>query len=210
MVSIQPPPKYTEKAKPETECSEPQRRIETAVTAILKAVGEDPSREGLLKTPTRVSKMYEELLSGYRTNAAELLNGALFDADYDEMVVVSGIEFHSLCEHHMLPFSGHASVGYLPGHKVVGLSKIPRIVDMYARRFQVQERMTKQIAETIVSLVQPRGVGVIVRGSHMCSVMRGVKKQDSDMLTSSMLGDFKSNPATREEFLTHVRNSGNA
>lgn len=187
--------------------SDPHEAVKIAVTAILTAVGEDPAREGLLSTPSRVSRMYDELLSGYRVNPVELLNGALFEAEYDEMVVVSGIEFHSLCEHHLLPFTGHASVGYIPNEKIVGLSKIPRIVDMYARRLQVQERMTKQIAETIASLVQPRGVAVVVRGSHMCSVMRGVRKQDSEMLTSAMLGEFRVNPATREEFLSHVRDS---
>jgi GTP cyclohydrolase I len=149
--------------------------------------------------------MYEELLSGYNTDPITLLNNALFDAEYDEMVVVRGIEFHSLCEHHMLPFTGEASVGYLPGAKIVGLSKIPRIVDMFARRLQVQERLTKQIAETINTLVQPRGVAVVVNGSHMCSVMRGVKKQNSEMITSSMLGEFKINSSTRNEFLSHIR-----
>ena len=171
---------------------------------MLRAVGEDPEREGLVDTPKRVARMYEELLSGYRVDPVGLLNNALYDADYDEMVVVSGIEFHSLCEHHLLPFSGVASVGYLPGSKVIGLSKIPRIVDMYARRLQVQERMTKQIAETISTLVEPRGVGVVIKASHMCSVMRGVRKQNSEMRTSSMLGEFRKNRSTRQEFLFHV------
>jgi GTP cyclohydrolase I len=179
--------------------------LESAVTAILTAVGENPDREGLLETPKRVSRMYEEILSGYSVDPIALLNNALFDAEYDEMVVVRGVEFHSLCEHHMLPFSGEANVGYLPGSRVVGLSKIPRIVDMYARRLQVQERMTKQIAETISTLVEPRGVGVVVKASHMCSVMRGVRKQNSEMLTSSMLGEFRTNRSTREEFLSHIQ-----
>lgn len=179
--------------------------LESSVAEILRAVGEDPGREGLVDTPKRVARMYEELLSGYSVDPVRLLNNALFDADYDEMVVVSGIEFHSLCEHHMLPFSGTASVGYLPRTKVVGLSKIPRIVDMYARRLQVQERMTKQIAETISTLVEPRGVGVVVSASHMCSVMRGVRKQNAEMRTSSMLGEFRTNRSTRQEFLFHLR-----
>jgi GTP cyclohydrolase I len=179
--------------------------VETAVRSILTAVGEETDRDGLIDTPRRVALMYEELLSGYNTDPITLLNNALFDAEYDEMVVVRGIEFHSLCEHHMLPFTGEASVGYLPGAKIVGLSKIPRIVDMFARRLQVQERLTKQIAETINTLVQPRGVAVVVNGSHMCSVMRGVKKQNSEMVTSSMLGEFKINSTTRNEFLSHIR-----
>lgn len=179
--------------------------VETAVRSILTAVGEETDRDGLIDTPRRVARMYEELLSGYNTDPITLLNNALFDAEYDEMVVVRGIEFHSLCEHHMLPFTGEASVGYLPGAKIVGLSKIPRIVDMFARRLQVQERLTKQIAETINTLVQPRGVAVVVNGSHMCSVMRGVKKQNSEMVTSSMLGEFKINSSTRNEFLSHIR-----
>jgi GTP cyclohydrolase I len=179
--------------------------VETAVRSILTAVGEETDRDGLIDTPRRVARMYEELLSGYNTDPITLLNNALFDAEYDEMVVVRGIEFHSLCEHHMLPFTGEASVGYLPGAKIVGLSKIPRIVDMFARRLQVQERLTKQIAETINTLVQPRGVAVVVNGSHMCSVMRGVKKQNSEMITSSMLGEFKINSSTRNEFLSHIR-----
>ncbi len=187
-----------------TELKSEKASVESAVIEILTAVGEDPGREGLIDTPNRVSRMYEELLSGYSTDAVALLNNALFDAEYDEMVVVSGIEFHSLCEHHMLPFSGEANVGYLPGSKVVGLSKIPRIVDMYARRLQVQERMTKQIAETISTLVEPRGVGVVLKASHMCSTVRGVRKQNSEMLTSSMLGEFRTNRTTRQEFLSHI------
>jgi GTP cyclohydrolase I len=182
-----------------------ESNLETAVRSILTAVGEETDRDGLIDTPRRVARMYEELLSGYHTDPITLLNNALFDAEYDEMVVVRGIEFHSLCEHHILPFTGEVSVGYLPGAKIVGLSKIPRIVDMFARRLQVQERLTKQIAETINMLVQPRGVAVVVNGLHMCSVMRGVKKQNSEMVTSSMLGEFKINSATRNEFLSHIR-----
>jgi GTP cyclohydrolase I len=180
-------------------------RLTRAVEDILSAVGEDPERQGLLDTPKRVAKMYEEILSGYTTDPVSVLNGALFDVDYDEMVVVKDIEFHSMCEHHMLPFTGSASVGYLPDGKVVGLSKIPRLVDMFARRLQVQERMTQQVANTILTLVRPKGVGVIVEASHMCSVMRGVRKEDASMVTSAMLGAFRTSPSTREEFLSHVR-----
>ncbi len=205
MVSLEPFKAEPQPALHDLELAEPRQLVETAVKSILTAVGEDPARDGLLDTPKRVAKMYDELLSGYSADPVELLNGALFEADYDEMIVVNDIEFHSLCEHHMLPFHGSASVGYIPGQKIVGLSKIPRIVDMYARRLQVQERMTKQIAETIASLVQPRGVAVVVRGQHMCSAMRGVRKQNSEMLTSAMLGEFRVNAATREEFLAHVR-----
>ena len=182
-------------------------RAQKAVKEILLAIGEDPGRQGLLDTPKRVAKMYSELFAGYATDPTEVLNGALFDVDYDEMVIVKDIEFHSMCEHHMLPFSGSASVGYLPDGKVVGLSKIPRLVDMFARRLQVQERMTQQIANTLLTLVRPKGVGVVIEASHMCSVMRGVRKQEASMVTSAMLGLFRSNPSTREEFLSHVRRS---
>lgn len=178
--------------------------IESATVGILDAVGEDPSREGLQNTPRRVAKAYEELLSGYRTDAAKLLNGALFDVDYHDMVIVRNIEFYSLCEHHMLPFYGHVSVAYIPNGKVVGLSKIPRIVDMFARRLQVQERMTRQIAAFIEQVLQPMGVGVVAEGVHMCSMMRGVKKADSSMTTSAMLGQFRDNSTTRAEFLAHL------
>jgi GTP cyclohydrolase IA len=179
--------------------------IESATVGILNAVGEDPGREGLLKTPHRVAKAYDELLSGYRVDPAQLINGALFDVEYHDMVIVKNIEFYSLCEHHMLPFYGHASVAYIPQGKVIGLSKIPRIVDMFARRLQVQERMTHQIAEFIDEVLQPMGVAVVVEGVHMCSMMRGVKKSDSSMTTSSMLGQFRENSTTRGEFLAHLQ-----
>jgi GTP cyclohydrolase I len=183
--------------------------IESATVGILNAVGEDPSREGLLKTPHRVAKAYDELLSGYRVDPAKLINGALFDVEYHDMVIVKNIEFYSLCEHHMLPFYGHVSVAYIPQGKVIGLSKIPRIVDMFARRLQVQERMTHQIAEFIHEVLQPMGVAVVAEGVHMCSMMRGVKKSDSSMTTSSMIGQFKENSTTRGEFLAHLqRHSG--
>jgi GTP cyclohydrolase I len=149
--------------------------------------------------------MYDELLSGYKTDPVELLNNALFDVEYDEMVVVKDIDFYSMCEHHMLPFYGHASVGYIPEDKVIGLSKIPRIVDMFARRLQVQERMTQQIATFLDDLIKPRGVAVVVEASHLCAAMRGVKKQRTRMLTSAMLGAFRDNPSTRAEFMMHIR-----
>jgi len=178
--------------------------IENAVTGILKAIGEDPEREGLLKTPQRVAKSYQELLSGYRTDPIDLLNEAIFEVSYDEMVIVRDIEFYSMCEHHMLPFLGRAHVAYLPKGKVIGLSKIPRIVDMFAKRLQVQERMTRQIADLVDELLHPKGVAVVVEGLHLCSVMRGVKKHDARMTTSSMSGAFRNNLPTRQEFLDNI------
>jgi GTP cyclohydrolase IA len=179
-------------------------KIETATTEILTAVGEDPNREGLLNTPKRVARMYEELLSGYRTDPVKLVNNALFDVEYDDMVIVKDIEFSSLCEHHMLPFIGFAHVAYIPRGKVIGLSKIPRIVDMFARRLQVQERMTRQIADFLTEVLNPHGVAVVVEGKHMCSMMRGVKKHESSMTTSAMLGNFRKNESTRNEFMSHL------
>ncbi|MEO8356300.1 MAG: GTP cyclohydrolase I FolE [Chloroflexota bacterium] len=171
---------------------------------LLKAVGEDPEREGLRNTPDRVARMYTELLGGYRTDPAKIINGALFNINYDEMVLVRDIEFYSLCEHHMLPFLGRAHVAYLPAGKVIGLSKIPRIVDMYARRLQVQERMTRQIADLLQQTLEPQGVAVVVEGMHLCSMMRGVKKHDARMTTSAMHGAFRANLATRQEFLANI------
>ncbi len=173
---------------------------------ILTGLGEDPSRDGLLKTPERYEKAMRFLTSGYQADVEKLINGALFDVDYDEMVVVKDIEFFSMCEHHMLPFYGKAHVAYIPNGKVVGLSKIPRIIDVFARRLQVQERMTQEIAETLMNTLQPRGVGVIVEARHFCMMMRGVEKQHSSTATSSMLGDFR-NKETRSEFLSLVRHS---
>jgi GTP cyclohydrolase I len=178
--------------------------IRKAVLDVIKAVGEDPDREGLINTPDRVSRMYAELLSGYGTDPEKIINGALFNVDYDEMVLVRDIEFYSLCEHHMLPFLGRAHVAYLPRGKVIGLSKIPRIVDMYARRLQVQERMTRQIADLIQSTLEPYGVAVVVEAVHLCSMMRGVKKHDARMTTSAMHGAFRANLATRQEFLDNI------
>jgi GTP cyclohydrolase I len=178
--------------------------IHSAVRDILLGVGEDPNRKGLLKTPDRVARMYAEITAGYHQDPEKLINGALFDVDYSEMVLVKDIEFYSMCEHHMLPFFGRAHVAYVPSHKVIGLSKIPRIVEMYARRLQVQERMTRQIAELIQQVLNPYGVSVVIEASHMCSMMRGVKKEHARMVTSSMLGCFKANEMTRNEFLHFI------
>jgi GTP cyclohydrolase I len=178
--------------------------IEGAITQILNAVGEDPQREGLQFTPRRVARMYHELLGGYTMDSKAMINGALFDVQYDEMVLVRDIEFYSLCEHHMLPFIGRAHVAYIPDGKVLGLSKIPRIVDMYARRLQVQERMTRQIADFLRDLLKPQGVAVVVEAMHLCSMMRGVKKHDARMTTSAMHGAFRANLATRQEFLANI------
>jgi len=178
--------------------------IETATLTLLRAMGENPEREGLKNTPKRVARMYPELLAGYHTNSQELVNDAIFDVSYDEMVIVRDIEFYSLCEHHLLPFIGRAHVAYLPSGKVIGLSKIPRIVDMYARRLQVQERMTRQIADFINDVLQPRGVAVVVEALHLCTMMRGVRKHDARMTTSAMQGGFRTNSATRQEFLDNI------
>ena len=179
-------------------------RIQDATKELLLAVGEDPNREGLLRTPERIGRMYTEILSGYRQDPVSLINDALFDVDYDDMVIVRDIEFFSLCEHHMLPFMGRAHVAYIPNGKVIGLSKIPRIVDMFSRRLQVQERMTRQIAEFLCEAVDPIGAGVILEGLHLCSMMRGVRKHDARMTTTTMIGNFRDNPSTRQEFLDGV------
>jgi GTP cyclohydrolase I len=177
---------------------------EQAVLRLLEAIGERPQREGLKNTPRRVARMYAELLSGYRTDPASVVNGALFNITYDEMVIVRDIEFYSLCEHHLLPFLGRVHVAYMPAGKVIGLSKIPRIVDVFARRLQVQERMTRQIADQLQELLEPKGVAVVVEGMHLCSMMRGVRKHDARMTTSAMHGAFRVNMATRQEFLDNI------
>lgn len=182
-------------------------KIENAVQEILKGIGEDPNRQGLEKTPHRVAKMYKAVTEGYNKNANDIINDAIFDVEYDEMVVVANIEYYSLCEHHMLPFYGVAHVGYIPDGKVVGLSKIPRIVDMFARRLQVQENMTRQIADTIQENLNPKGVGVVIEGKHMCMMMRGVQKGQAKMMTSTLLGEFRDNNKTRKEFLTLIASS---
>lgn len=178
--------------------------IEKSVKDILSAVGEDPEREGLLATPNRVARSYSELLEGYRTDPLKLVNNATFTAKYDDMVIVRDIEFYSLCEHHMLPFIGRAHVAYMPKGQVIGLSKIPRIVDMFSRRLQIQERMTRQIADFLDTLLNPLGVAVVVEAVHLCGMIRGVRKHDSRMTTSSMLGAFRNNEATRMEFLDNI------
>lgn len=175
---------------------------------LLAALGENPEREGLQRTPERVSRMYKELLAGYHTDLVKLVNGAIFESDYDSMVLVRDIDFYSLCEHHMLPFYGKAHVAYFPNGKIIGLSKIPRLIEMYARRFQIQERMTQQIAAALDTILQPRGVAVVLEGIHMCSVMRGIKKADASMVTSTLLGDFKSNQMLLDEFMSHIHDGG--
>jgi GTP cyclohydrolase I len=182
---------------------------QNAIVDLLNAIGEDPSRQGLQGTPERVARMFSELLQGYWIDPVALVNGALFDESYDEMVMVRDIEFYSLCEHHLLPFIGRAHVAYFPRGKVIGLSKIPRIVDMFARRLQVQERMTREIAEFIHNLLDPYGVAVVVEGLHLCATMRGVKKHDARMTTSAMFGAFRKNPATRQEFLENISRGSN-
>ncbi len=178
---------------------------ERAVLDLLVAIGEDPEREGLRRTPLRVARMYTELLSGYSIDPEAMVNQALFNiGDYDQMVIVRDIEFYSLCEHHMLPFVGRVHVAYMPAGKVLGLSKIPRVVDMFARRLQVQERMTRQIADFLTNLLEPSGVAVVAEALHMCSMMRGVKKHDARMTTSAMQGCFRTNIGTRQEFLANI------
>jgi GTP cyclohydrolase I len=181
-----------------------KERISQSAREILEAIGEDPDREGLLKTPDRVARAYEEIMAGYRIDPNQLINGALFEVDYDAMVIVNDIEFYSMCEHHILPFFGHAHVAYIPNGKVIGLSKIPRIVEMFARRLQVQERMTQQIANFIQDAIMPQGVAVVLEAQHLCMMMRGVRKKEASMTTSAMLGVFRSKLETRMEFLNHI------
>ncbi len=182
--------------------------IEEAVRTLLAEIGEDPDRAGLLGTPARVRRMYEELAAGYGVDPDELMNGACYEVEYDEMVVVRDIGFFSLCEHHLLPFFGKVHVGYLPKGRVIGLSKIPRIVEMYGRRLQLQERLTQQVAEFLMERLEPRGVACVVEASHMCTMMRGVKKEQARMVTSAMLGRFRMDPKTRTEFLALIGNPG--
>lgn len=179
--------------------------IEPLIRALLTELGEDPNRDGLIKTPERVARAYDFLASGYDQDPREILNKAMFEEDYDEMVIVKDIDFYSLCEHHMLPFFGRAHVAYVPAGKIVGLSKLGRLVEMFSRRLQVQERMTNEIAGMIHEVLQPRGVGVVVEGQHLCMMMRGIQKQNSYAITSSMLGEFESNPKTRSEFMELIR-----
>ena len=181
---------------------------EAAVRLLLRLMGEDPNREGLKRTPLRVKKALQFLTSGYRQQAGKVLNRAFAEVQHDEMVIVKDIDFYSLCEHHLLPFFGRCHVAYMPDKKILGLSKIPRLVDMYAHRLQVQERLTSQIAEAISEQVHPFGVACVIEASHLCMMMRGVQKQNTRAVTSSMLGVFRSNEKTRTEFLTLLRSSG--
>jgi GTP cyclohydrolase I len=180
---------------------------ESAVRRLLRHVGEDPEREGLLRTPTRVVKAYEYLTRGYAQDPKAIINGALFvEEDYQEMIVCRDVDFYSLCEHHLLPFMGTAHVAYLPRHHIIGLSKLARLVDIYARRLQVQERMTTQIANTLMEHLNPLGVAVVLEGEHLCMRMRGVEKQNSFVTTSAMLGVFRTNAESRQEFMTLIKN----
>jgi GTP cyclohydrolase I len=178
--------------------------VEAAVREILVEVGEDPDRQGLLGTPERVHRMYTELTAGYHVDPDRLINGAIFDVDYSEMVVVKDIPFYSLCEHHLLPFFGAAAVAYIPHGRVIGLSKIPRIVETYARRLQVQERLTQQVADFLQDRLAPQGVGVVMEATHLCAVMRGVRKPGTVMTTSAVLGLFRTRDRTRAEFFAHL------
>ena len=182
----------------------PGGQIPEAIRTLLAEVGEDPDRPGLVGTPDRVRRMYAELTEGYRIDPETVLNSATFEVDYDEMVVVRDIEFYSLCEHHLLPFFGRAHVGYLPRGRIIGLSKIPRVVDMYAHRLQVQERLTHQVADFLMERLRPKGVACVIEATHLCTVMRGVRKQEATMVTSSMLGTFRADARTRSEFLTFI------
>ncbi len=180
--------------------------IEPLVEAMLRELGEDPKREGLLKTPSRVARSMRFLTKGYEQDPAEIIGGALFNEDYEEMIVMKDIDFFSQCEHHMLPFYGKAHVAYIPDGKIVGISKIARLVEVYARRLQVQERLTKQIAQTMMEQLQPAGVAVVVEAEHLCMRMRGVEKQNSVVVSSAVFGVFRSNQETREEFMSLVHN----
>jgi GTP cyclohydrolase I len=184
--------------------AETNARVEMAVRQILTEIGEDPDRQGLIGTPGRVHRMYTELTAGYHVDPDRLINGAIFDVGYSEMVVVKEIPFYSLCEHHLLPFFGTAAVAYIPANRVVGLSKIPRIVEMYARRLQVQERLTQQIADFLMERLHPQGVGVVLEATHLCMAMRGVQKPGTVMTTSHVLGLFRSRDKTRAEFFAHL------
>jgi GTP cyclohydrolase IA len=181
--------------------------LKDAVRTILEGIGEDPDRPGLQRTPGRIVRMLAELTAGYHVDPVKLVNEAIFEVKYDEMVVVRDIDFYSMCEHHMLPFFGRCHVGYIPNGRVIGLSKIPRIVEMYARRLQLQERMTQEIAEFLRDTLHPQGVAVVAEGLHMCAAMRGVKKANARMVTSAMLGTFRRNATTRSEFLANIGRS---
>ena len=192
-------------AKPKVKAADP---IPALVETLLAELGEDPERQGLKATPVRVSRALRELTDGYAMTPKQVVAGAVFDQDYDEMVVVKDIPFYSLCEHHLLPFFGHCHVGYLPKGKVIGLSKVPRLVGLFAHRLQIQEKMTKEVAEALETAVAPKGVGVVVEARHLCMEMRGVQKPGGHLITSYMLGTFRRDPRTRAEFLDLVRRPG--
>jgi GTP cyclohydrolase I len=179
-------------------------KIKEITKSLLQEIGEDPNREGLIKTPARVAKAWYFFSQGYKADIQEIVNDAIFDEDCSEMVVVRDIEFFSMCEHHMIPFFGRCHVGYLPNNKIIGLSKIPRIVDAFSQRLQVQERLTTQVAETLMGILDPKGVGVVMEGRHLCMQMRGVEKQNSLATTSAMLGQFRKSAETRSEFLSII------
>jgi len=183
--------------------------IEDLIRRLLPQLDEDPGREGLQRTPARVASALRFLTGGYRLKAEQILNGAVYEVRYDEMVIVKDIELFSLCEHHLLPFYGKAHVAYLPNRKVIGLSKIPRLVDMFARRLQIQERLTQQVAQTVQQAIEPQGVGVVIEARHLCMMMRGVEKQHSAAVTSAMLGVFRTSKQTRDEFLSLIHRGGN-
>jgi len=191
---------------PEVEISNSQA-VERIIYELLTQLGEDPAREGLKETPRRMARLYRELTQGYRTDPWDVISGATFPVDYDSMVIMKDIEFYSLCEHHLVPFFGHVHVGYIPKGKVIGASKIPRVVDVFARRLQLQERMTEQIAQFLEEAIQPLGLGVVVGGFHLCMAMRGVAKQDAWIVTSAMKGSFKRDARTRSEFLQFIAQS---
>ena len=184
-----------------------QESINQAINTLLSSIGEDPNRQGLKGTPDRISRMYAEIFDGYRTDPDKLINDALFDVSYNEMVIVKDIAYTSMCEHHMLPFFGRAHVAYIPNGKVIGLSKIPRVVDMFSHRLQLQEKLTSQIADFLETALEPLGVAVVVEGLHLCSMMRGVKKASARMVTSAMRRNFLNNQRTRSEFLEHLQRS---
>ncbi len=185
-----------------------EQRVQDAIEVLLAEIGEDPTREGLAQTPDRVARAYKFLTSGYDADLSTVINGALFTVDYNEMVIVQDIDFYSVCEHHLLPFFGKCHVAYLPRDKVIGLSKIPRLVEMFSRRLQVQEHLTNQIAETLSDVLDPLGVGVVMEGTHLCMLMRGVQKQNSFAVTSAMLGGFRDDARTRAEFLELLKLRG--
>lgn len=192
----------------EPETSTEPDPVAAAMRSVLRELGEDPGRDGLLKTPERVAKSLRFLTGGYQKDVDSVLNGALFEVCYDQMVLVKDIEMFSLCEHHLLPFFGRCHVAYIPNQKVIGLSKIPRLVDVFAHRLQIQERLTQQIAQTIMEKIAPKGVGVVIEARHLCMIMRGVEKQNSIAVTSAMLGAFRDQHRTREEFLELIRGKG--